>query len=322
MDYLTQGGVDLVFGFPQRTAIAALDARAIGDSVAATLARMPAGKGQLTFIENHDMSRFASVVGGDARKERIGAALTVLLKGTPLIYYGQELGMKGKQSQAWGSDANDIPDREAFPWHRTADSPGTATWYRDTGPWWSDRYSRDGDGISVEDEEKDSTSLLAFYRRLLALRRARPELRSGGERVLPTDAADVLAIVRESGTDASVLLVNLGDAPRSVAVARAELPAALGAGPLEDLLAGAQQPAAGDSVRTQLAPFGIKLLARPSAPNGIRAQRNTGSGTLRAARMPAVTSRAANESVGSAAQAGRTTAGQKLPAPRNRPAHP
>jgi len=30
------------------------------------------------------------VVDGDQRKERLGAALTILLKGTPLIYYGQE----------------------------------------------------------------------------------------------------------------------------------------------------------------------------------------------------------------------------------------
>ena len=139
------------------------------------------------FIENHDMNRFASEMSGDARKERIGAALNILLQGTPLIYYGQEIGMKGRQNKTWGTDANDIPVREAFEWTAKGESPGSATWYQGTDAWWTDRYAKDGDGISVEEEARDPASLLSFYRRLLALRRARPELVSGDERVVATD---------------------------------------------------------------------------------------------------------------------------------------
>ncbi len=117
-DWLTRGGADLVFGFPLRTAIATLNRDSIAAAIAGTLQHVPPGKGVLVFIENHDTNRFASVVGCDPRKERAGAALDVLLKGTPLIYYGQEIGMKGMQSHAWNSDANDIPDREAFKWTR------------------------------------------------------------------------------------------------------------------------------------------------------------------------------------------------------------
>jgi glycosidase len=46
-------------------------------------------------------------MGGDVRKEKIGAALNILLQGTPLLSYGQEIGMKGRQNKAWGTDAND-----------------------------------------------------------------------------------------------------------------------------------------------------------------------------------------------------------------------
>ncbi len=173
--------------------------RGIADSIAETWRRTPAGKGQLLFVENHDMNRFATEVGGDGRKERIGAALTLLLRGTPLIYYGQELGMQGRQSKTRGTDANDIPVREAFEWSAKEDAPGTATWYRDTGEWWTGRFAKDGDGISVEEQEGDPGSLLSFYQRLTALRQARPELRSGAQRVVDTDRDDVLAVLRSYG---------------------------------------------------------------------------------------------------------------------------
>jgi glycosidase len=95
-DFLTRGGADMVFAFPLRAAIVSLQRDSIADAITGTRDRTPPGKGQLLFIENHDMNRFASEVGGDRRKERIGAALNILLKGTPLIYYGQEIGMKGR----------------------------------------------------------------------------------------------------------------------------------------------------------------------------------------------------------------------------------
>ncbi len=108
----------MVFAFPLRNAILSLKRDSIAGTIAEMGRRTPPGKGQLVFIENHDMNRFASEVGGDARKERIGAALNILLDGTPLIYYGQEIGMKGRQNKTWGTDANDIPVREAFEWAR------------------------------------------------------------------------------------------------------------------------------------------------------------------------------------------------------------
>jgi alpha-amylase len=260
-DFLTRGGVDMVFAFPVRGAIVSLKRDSIADAITQTFRRTPPGKGQLLFIENHDMNRFASEVGGDVRKERVGAALNVLLKGTPLIYYGQEIGTKGKQSKAWGSDANDIPVREAFEWTRRGDSPGTATWYRGTGAWWTGRYAKDGDGISVEEQERDSTSLLAFYRRLLALRRARPELVSGDERVLATDRPDVLAVLRTATGHASLLLVNLADTAATVVVQRDGLAQMLSGSPLRDLLSGRLERASGSPLQVDLAPFGIKVLA-------------------------------------------------------------
>ncbi|HEX9105599.1 MAG TPA: alpha-amylase family glycosyl hydrolase, partial [Longimicrobiales bacterium] len=190
-DWLTRGGADMVFAFPLQRALAALNR----DSIAAAITRMarqtPPGKGELVFIENHDVMRFASRVESEPRKERVGAALAVLLQGTPLLYYGQEIGMKGKQSSAWGWGWNDIPVREAMRWTRDEEAPGSAIWYaapldtaKGPSPWWAGRFNRPGDGVSVQEQESDPASLLSYYRRLLALRHARPELRLGDERVL------------------------------------------------------------------------------------------------------------------------------------------
>ncbi len=259
-DWLTRGGADLIFGFPLRMAVASLNRDSIAAAIAGTLQHVPAGKGVLLFIENHDTNRFASMVGGDPRKERVGAALDVLLRGTPLIYYGQELGMKGMQSHAWNSDANDIPDREAFKWARTLDAPGTATWYRDSGPWWTERFNRDGDGISVAEETRDPQSLLTWYRRLLALRRSRAELRTGDERVVGTDRPAVLAVLRSAPDAASLLLVNLSDSAATAAVPADSLPAALATRPLRDLLTGRTERRSAGALRVALGPWEVKVV--------------------------------------------------------------
>ena len=261
-DWLTRGGADLVFAFPLQRAIATLNRDSIAAAIAATLARTPAGKGQIVFVENHDVERFASRVAGDARQERIGAALDLLLQGTPLIYYGQEIGMKGKQASNWGWGWNDIPVREAFRWTAHEQDPGSAIWYRGSGAWWTGRFNRDGDGISVAQEQNDPASLLSFYRRLIALRRARPELRDGDERVLPTDRPDVLAVLRSTPTRASLLLVNLSDQPRTVTLEARELPPSLTGWALSDLLSGKPVASAGKRVMVALEPYGVKLVSR------------------------------------------------------------
>ncbi|MGH7627432.1 MAG: alpha-amylase family glycosyl hydrolase [Gemmatimonadaceae bacterium] len=263
-DWLERGHVDLVFAFPLQRAIGSLNRDSIAHAITQTLERTPSGKGQLVFIENHDMNRFSSV-HADPAEQRIGAALDVLLKGTPLIYYGQELGMKGMQSQAWKTDANDIPDREAFQWTRNEDDPGSAIWYKDTGPWWTNRYNQSEDGISVAEETGDPGSLLSYYRRLLALRRARPELRSGDERLIATDQPAVLAVLRSTGmandAQTSLLLVNLSHSPVTTTVDDDSLPASLSGRSLRDLLSGKSDVSSGQELRVDLPPYGVRLLS-------------------------------------------------------------
>ena len=265
-DWLTRGGADMVFAFSLQRAIASFNRDSLARGITETLGHTPPGKGQLVMIENHDMNRFASRVDGDLRREKVGAALDILLEGTPLIYYGQEIGMKGKQSHAAMNDGNDIPDREAMRWTRRLEDPGSAIWYKDTGPWWTERFNRDSDGVSVAEETGDPGSLLSYYRRLLALRRSRVELREGDERIAATDRPSVLAVVRSTPAAASLILVNLADSAVTESVTRDVLPASLAAGRLTDLLTGAAEPAPAGARQVRLPAFGVKLLARRPHP--------------------------------------------------------
>jgi len=48
----------------------------------------------VTFLDNHDLSRFFSVIGEDLRKFKSGLAFLLTTRGIPMIYYGTEIGMK------------------------------------------------------------------------------------------------------------------------------------------------------------------------------------------------------------------------------------
>jgi glycosidase len=215
--WLTDGHVDMVFAFPLRGALVSLDKQTIVRNIRATDAATPPGKTQVVFLENHDVDRYMSEVHDDPAKARAGAAIELMLKGDPLIYYGQELGMRGMQPKNAGksggiplTDAVGIPVREAFRWQADLAAPGSAIWYRGDQWFWKDRYNRSHDGVSLQEEEARPDSLYHWYRKLLALRHARPEIDRGSQRILCDDDSAVLCILREQGSRRTLLLVNLG----------------------------------------------------------------------------------------------------------------
>ena len=229
-DWLRRGGADAVFAFPLRGALGKLDKADLVKTIRETEARTPPGKDQIVFIENHDTDRYMSTVS-DPRRARIAAAFNILLKGEPLIYYGQELGMRGRVTQGSLSDSAQIPVREAFRWSADLDAKGSAIWYRGAHPWWTARFNRSGDGVSVAEEAKDPSSLLAWYKALLALRSERPEIRTGRQRVLCEASAGLVCILREKGAKRTLLIANLGTGPESPA-----LPPALASAGWTDLI--------------------------------------------------------------------------------------
>ena len=215
--YLGEGLADLVFAIPLCAAINTFDRNTIRAVADTTCSFMKPGKSALVFIENHDMDRFAGTMNSDPAKLRAGAALNILLKGVPLIYYGQELGMKGRKDTSIPHDAGDIPRREAFEWYRTIEGPGMALWYHDGGPWWKNTNLKDNDGISVE-EQADMYSLRTYYKNLIALRKVNDAIRSGSQHFLNNDRKEMLTFIRENQHQKVLILINLGNETGAVTV--------------------------------------------------------------------------------------------------------
>ena len=78
--------------------------------------------------------------------------------------------------------------------------------------------SADAPGKSVDAQRADPASLLALYRRLLALRRARPALHAGTYAPLDRTPEHVFAFTRTDGADRVLVALNFGDASAQLAL--------------------------------------------------------------------------------------------------------
>lgn len=212
--WLACGHVNMVFAFPLRQALVTLDKRKIVRAIRATVAATPAGKAQVLLLENQDMDRYMSAVGDNVARARAGAAIEFVLKGEPLIYYGQELGMRGRVIPQDLSDDAQIPVREAFRWRNDLFAPGSAIWYLGDRRPWIQRYNRLNGQISLQEERANPHSIYHWYRKLIAIRRARPELTGGIQRLVCQHDPGVLCILRREGRRRTLLEVNLGGTRR------------------------------------------------------------------------------------------------------------
>ncbi len=199
------------------------DARHISAIIAEYEALLPPGGWPNWVLGNHDRARIAGRVG--PAQARVAAMMLLTLRGTPTLYYGDELGMEQVPippelvQDPWERREPDLgfgrdPVRTPMQWDRSP-SAGFST----GTPWlpleksWATR--------NVETERDDPTSMLSLYRRLIALRRKHPALSIGTYREV--QAGDG-ALVYERAHEGEVLLValNLGGQP-----VRVELPGEL-----------------------------------------------------------------------------------------------
>lgn len=118
------------------------------------------------FITNHDMDRAAGSLSVSLGRMQMAANLCLLGPGSPFIYYGEELGMRGSR----GGSNTDANRRLAMPWgdgDTVADPPGAD--YPES--------QRLGDSAAVQ--MADPASLYTYYKTLLMIRHANPEIARG-----------------------------------------------------------------------------------------------------------------------------------------------
>lgn len=154
------------------------------------------------FLANHDMTRFATQLKNDQGMLRVAAALLLALPGTPILYYGEELGMRN------GPGRRDEDKRRPMQWR-----PGPRAGFTTGKPWIA---PVGGKGINVQDQVGRPGSLLRWYGKLIRARRSSPTLSRGLIRLLPVkglDADSTLAFERRLGNQRVVCLHNVGDEP-------------------------------------------------------------------------------------------------------------
>jgi glycosidase len=133
---------------------------------------------------------------------RMAAAMLLTLPGQPFIYYGEELGMRGRKP--------DEDLREPMRWDRKTDAPGEATWKAST--------AHDGPTVSVEAEQADPDSLLHYYTTLIHWRSKISALRDGA--IHPINVANPhIAAWKLDDTTSHVLVIhNLSGAAQSMSL--------------------------------------------------------------------------------------------------------
>ena len=171
---------------------------------------LPAGAYANWVLNNHDQPRSASPHRAGRAQARVGMLLLLALRGTPTLYYGEEIGMVDvpvatedshdpleRREPGRGRD----PERSPMQWDA---GPNAGFCPAGVRPWLP--LARDATEVNVAAQAEDPDSLLTLTRRLLRLRREHPLLSGGGfEAFGPTP--DGTFAFRRTGADGRLAVV-------------------------------------------------------------------------------------------------------------------
>ena len=172
-------------------------------------------------LGNHDQPRLASRFGSAGA--RLAALLLLTLRGTPFLYYGDELGLpdtpvsSDQMQDPWEQvqpGAGRDPQRAPMPWDASSNGG-----FSPTTPWLplaaNHRY------LSVETQQQTPSSLLSLYRALLQLRRRHPALLVGEFELLGGVPDAVLTYTRRA-TDTLLIALNFSEFPQHVSLPKGD----------------------------------------------------------------------------------------------------
>jgi alpha-glucosidase len=209
------GGVHIPFNF--QLLLAKWHARDIARVIGEYEAALPEHGWPNWVLGNHDRPRIASRIG--PAQARLAAMLLLTLRGTPTLYYGDEIGMhdveippekvqdpfeKNVPGRGLGRD----PQRTPMQWSAEKNAGFT------TGEPWlpiAEDYTR----VNVEVERDDPVSMLTLYAQLIKVRRGESALEVGQFEPMEADG-DLLTYVRRDRKSAFLIALNLGPQPQAV----------------------------------------------------------------------------------------------------------
>ncbi len=196
LDYVVDDRLDFCFEFSLASSILGAAGGADAQGLANTAQQVYGLYPYLqwgTFLTNHDQNRAFTVLGEDQGKAEVAAGIYLSLPGVPFLYYGEEIGMVGSKPDEY--------IRTPMQWTDGPDAGFT------TGtPWMTINANYPQYNVAVE--QQDPTSLLAWYKELIAVRNGTPALRRGEYLPLASSAGSVLAFQRQHEQQTVLCLAN------------------------------------------------------------------------------------------------------------------
>lgn len=177
-------------------------------------------------VSNHDIRRVYDRYGDGVHNDQIAklmATMYLTLRGTPILYYGEELGMENNDpkrredvkdpigQRGWPKEKGRDGERTPMQWTPAVNAGfSTAQPWNPVGP----RYKK----YNVEAEKADPNSILNHYQKLLALRHADKALLDGKYIALNENDPNVLAYVRSYQGENVLVVLNMSKSAQKVKV--------------------------------------------------------------------------------------------------------
>ncbi len=170
-------------------------------------------------ISNHDIVRSYNRYGDGEHNDDIAklmGALYLTLRGTPIMYYGEELGMENNDPKR-PEDVKDPIGKLGWPLNKGRDGERTPMQWADSAnggfsthdPWLPVPPSYKTHNVATE--SKDPNSVLEFYRKVLALRHTNSALLEGNYSALNQDDANVLSYLRSYKGKSVLVALNMSN---------------------------------------------------------------------------------------------------------------
>jgi alpha-glucosidase len=176
---------------------------------------LPTGGWPNWVLGNHDQPRITSRVGRE--QARVAAMLLLTLRGTPTVYYGDEIGMRDVPipfEEVQDPQGLNMPDKNLS--RDPARTPmqwdaGINAGFTSEKPWLrlADNFARE----NVQVQQEDNFSMLSLYRRLIKLRQREPALMVGDYVPVYADAQLIAFIRQASGHSRFLIVLNLSHRP-------------------------------------------------------------------------------------------------------------
>jgi len=176
-------------------------------------------------ISNHDIVRSYNRYGDGTHNDDIAklmAGLYLTLRGTPIMYYGEEIGMENNDPKR-PEDVKDPKGKLGWPADKGRDGERTPMQWNDSvnagfsthDPWLPVPPSYKTHNVASE--SKDPDSVLEFYRKVLKLRHTNAALLEGDYKALNEDDASVLSYLRSYKGKAVLIALNMSDSAKKAA---------------------------------------------------------------------------------------------------------